>query len=153
MAIKEKLEHDLHEAMRANDTIKKNVIRMALSAIKLQEVETRKTLTDPEVVALLYKEIKMREETIADALKIDRQDIIAENNTELEILKGYLPRQLSETELQTLVDEAIQSTGARSVKEMGMVMKAVIERAQGSVSNAAISAAVKARLAALENQP
>ena len=153
MAIKEKLEHDLHEAMRANDTIKKNVIRMALSAMKLQEVETRKTLTDPEVVALLYKEIKMREETIADALKIDRQDIIAENNTELEILKGYLPRQLSETELQTLVDEAIQSTGARSVKEMGMVMKAVIERAQGSVSNAAISAAVKARLAALENQP
>ncbi len=153
MAIKEKLEHDLHEAMRANDTIKKNVIRMALSAIKLQEVETRKTLTDPEVVALLYKEIKMREETIADALKIDRQDIIAENNTELEILKGYLPKQLSETELQTLVDEAIQGTGARSVKEMGMVMKAVIERAQGSVSNAAISAAVKARLAALDNQP
>ena len=150
MNIKETLEANLKLAMREQDTLRKNVIRLILSALKLQEVELQRPVTDAEVTAQLYKEVKLREETIADARKINRTDIIEENLHEIEVVKRYLPKQMDEDELCSIVDQVIAETGVNSVKGMGLVVKEAIARVAGAASNAAVSAAVSSRLTALE---
>jgi uncharacterized protein len=143
MSIKRNLENSLHAAMKEKDEIRKNAIRMALSSIKLAEIESGKELDDPSIFNILQKEIKTREETITEAEKANRPEMIPQLQGEIAILKEYLPKELSDEELSSMVNIAISDLNATSIKDMGMVMKSVIQEAKGKASNDRISKVVK----------
>jgi len=139
MNTKQNLENALHNAMRAKDDLAKRTIRMALSTIKLMEVEKRAALDETSIIAILHKEIKGRREVIVDAKKGNRMDIIDSNNAEIAFLETFLPRQLSEEEIKTLCIEVINEVGAKSKLDMGKVMKVLVPRIDGRAQNEIIS--------------
>jgi uncharacterized protein YqeY len=143
MAIKEKLEAELFNALRNKDEIRKRIIRMAISNIKLAEIEQKAILDDPGIMASLFKDIKMRKETIEEAKKGNRDSIIKETEEEIAILKEFLPQGLNDAELINLVKKVIQELNASNIKDMGNVMKVMIERVKGQAPNDAISRVVK----------
>jgi uncharacterized protein len=147
MSLKKELESDLLLSLKIKDNVKKNTLRMALSSIKFAEVEAGKELDDPMVFNILQKEIKTREETIDEAKKANRNEMIAPIEAEIVILKTYLPKELSDDELVLLVKQAIAELNAKSLKEMGLVMKSVIPQVQGKASNDRISKIVRDLLA------
>jgi uncharacterized protein YqeY len=112
---------------------------MALSTIKLMEVEKRAALDETSIIAILHKEIKGRREVIVDAKKGNRMDIIDSNNAEIAFLETFLPRQLSEEEIKTLCIEVINEVGAKSKLDMGKVMKVLVPRIDGRAQNEIIS--------------
>jgi len=145
--LRKDLENELLKAMKSKDEIRRNTLRMAISSIKLAEVDNRGELDDSAVFGILQKEIKIREETIAEARKADRVEMIAPIEAEIQILKEYLPKELSDEELTALVKKIIEDTGASSMKEMGPVMKNAIQKAQGRAANDRISKTIRELLA------
>ena len=143
MTTKVDLENSLREAMRSGDAVRKRTLRMALSAIRLAEVEKRVALDGPAVLAILQKEIKSRRESISDAELAGRPDIAAEAETEISILEGYLPQPLSPAELEAMARAAIDEVGATSSREMGQVMKILMPRIQGRADGALASQIVR----------
>ena len=143
MALKEKLEAELFNALRNKNETRKRTIRMAISNIKLAEIEQKGVLDDSAIMASLYKEIKIRNETIEEAKKGNRDSIIQENEAEIAILKEFLPQGLHDLELTNLAKKVIQELNASSIKDMGNVMKVMIERVKGQAPNDAISRVVK----------
>jgi uncharacterized protein len=126
MVTKATLETDLKQAMRQSDRLLTSTLRMALSSIKLAEVDKQRQLNEDEISAILQREAKSRRETIEDAKKANRPDLIQGAEAELEVLSTYLPAPLSESELEALVHSAIQDTGASGPQDMGKVMSAVM---------------------------
>jgi uncharacterized protein YqeY len=147
MALKKELEKDLLAAMRSRDEIRKNALRLAISSIKLAEVESGGDLDDTTIYGILQKEIKTREETIEEAEKADRSEMIAPIEAEIAIIKDYLPKEMSDSELSELVKQIIAETGASSIKDMGMVMKKAIQEVQGRAANDRISKTIRDVLA------
>jgi len=137
------LKNDLYAAMRANDTLRKRVIRLLMSSIELAEVAKGSKLTDSEFIALVQKEIKTKNDTIADAEKANRPEMVREQQAEIKVLEAYLPQQLSEAELVQLAEEVIQETGATSPKDMGKVLKVLIPKLAGRATNQDASRVVK----------
>lgn len=131
MSTKEKLTQDLKAAMKARDELRKRVLRMALAAIKNAEVAAQGALDEPEVLALLQKEVKARHETIEGARQAGRQDLIEEAEAEIQVLESYLPQPLSPEELEALVRQAIEEAGATSMKDMGRVMGILMPKIRG----------------------
>ena len=131
MSTKEKLTQSLKEAMKAKDDRRKRVVRMAMTSIKNAEIDKKGELEEPDVLAILQKEVKARHETIEGAKKAGRDDLIAEAEAEIAVLEEYLPQALSSEELEALVKEAIAEVGATTPKEMGMVMKALMPKVRG----------------------
>ena len=138
METREKLEQALKDAMRSGDKTARNVIRLVLTNLKLIEVDRGKQ-DESGVIALIQKEIKMRQEAIKEAESGNRSDIIAKNEEEIEYLKTFLPAQLTEEETRLIVQEVVQEVGATNMKDMGSVMKASADRIQGRASNKLIS--------------
>lgn len=143
MNTKEKLENDMKDAMRNKDEARKRTLRMALSEIKLAEIDKREALDEAGVIAVIQKEVKSRREAIADAERASRPDLVADANTEIAILETYLPQQLTPEELGTLVQEAVDETGATSMREMGQVMKVLMPRLEGRATGQEASQAVR----------
>ena len=143
MNVKEKLQKALKDAMRSNDTVNKRTIRMALSAIKLAEVETRQELDDTAIFAILQKEIKAHEESIEDAKQAARQDLVDNSLAEIEVLRNFLPQQLSQNELEVIVRQTIEEVGASSMRQMGEVMKVLIPRLEGRATGSQASQMVR----------
>jgi len=137
------LKNDLYAAMRANDTLRKRVIRLLISSIELAEVAKGSKLTDSEFIALVQKEIKTKNDTIVDAEKANRPEMVKEQLEEIKVLEAYLPKQLSEAELIQLAEEVIQETGATSPKDMGKVLKVLIPKLAGRATNQDASRVVK----------
>jgi hypothetical protein len=137
------LKNDLYTAMRANDTLRKRVIRLLISSIELAEVAKGSKLTDSEFIALVQKEIKTKNDTIVDAEKANRPEMVKEQREEIKVLEAYLPKQLSEAELVQLAEEVIQETGATSPKDMGKVLKVLIPKLAGRATNQDASRVVK----------
>jgi len=137
------LKNDLYAAMRANDTLRKRVIRLLMSSIELAEVAKGSKLTDSEFIALVQKEIKTKNDTIVDAEKANRPEMVKEQQEEIKVLEAYLPKQLSEAELVQLAEEVIQETGATSPKDMGKVLKVLIPKLAGRATNQDASRVVK----------
>lgn len=129
--------------MRSGDELRKRTLRMTLAAIKQIEVDKRIVLDDMAVIAILQKEIKNRREAIEEAQKASRPDLVSENEAEIAVLEAFLPKAMPAEELNSLVQAAIAETGAASVSDMGRVMKLLIPRAAGRLSNDVISAAVR----------
>ena len=146
MALKERLTEDMKTAMRAADKERLATVRLALAAIKQREVDERISLDDTQVLAVLEKMIKQRREAIAQFRTGGRQDLVDKETAEIAVLQQYLPTQMSESEVDTLIQEAISATGATTVKDMGKVMAAVKPKAQGRTDMGALSARIKQKL-------
>jgi len=147
MNLKTTLEENLKDAMRNNQVVERNTIRMVLTSMKLAEVERGKVLEDNEIIAILQKEIKMRKETILEAEKGDRQDIIHTTQEEIVVLEKYLPTQMSQDEIRSIVAKIIKDVSAVDIKDMGKVMKVAVTEIAGKASNDLISQTVRSMLA------
>lgn len=147
MDTRQRLESDVKDAMRAKDELRKRTLRMALSSIRLAEIENRAALDEQATLALLHKEIKSRQESIADAERAGRPDLIEESQAEITILETYLPEQFSEQELEALAQQAIDQAGATSPKEMGQVMKILMPQLEGRATGNDASQVVRRLLA------
>jgi uncharacterized protein len=144
--LKERITEDMKAAMRAADRERLGTIRMLQAAIKQREVDERITLDDAQVLAVIEKMVKQRRESVAQFEQGGRLDLAAKEKAEIEQLQAYLPTQLSDEEVEALVREAIATTGATSVKDMGKVMGLVKSRAAGRADMGAVSARIKAAL-------
>jgi uncharacterized protein YqeY len=147
MNTKNRLENALKEAMRSKDELRKRTLRMALSAIRLAEVEKGKPSDEPMVLATLQKEIKTRQEAIADAERANRTDLASVNQEEIAFLQSFLPQPLSSEELEALARQAIAEAGATSAREMGGVMKLLVPRLQGRATGEQAGQVVRKLLA------
>jgi hypothetical protein len=144
--LKVQLQQDMKNSMRGGDKRRLGAIRLIMAAIKQREVDERVDLDDAGVTAVLDKMAKQRRESIEQYRKAGRDDLVEQESFELEVLKSYLPEQLSDTEIDAMVQEVIQATGASSVRDMGKVMGQLKPRLQGRADMAAVSARIKARL-------
>jgi uncharacterized protein len=140
---KTQLENALKEAMRSGDEVKKRTLRMAISSIRLAEVDTGSALPDSAVMAILQKELKSRQETIEEAKRANRPNLADSTREEIAVLETFLPQQLTEQELENLARQAIDETGASSPTDMGKVMKALMPRLQGRATGDQASQAVR----------
>ncbi len=141
--MKELLLNDLKEAMRNKDELKKNTITMLRAAILQVEKDTQKTLSDDEIATIVSKEVKKRKDSIDDYKKGDRLDIVEQIEKEIEILSKYLPEQLTDDEIKSLVEQAIVETNATSPKDMGRVMQNLRPKTAGKADGKVVSDMVK----------
>ncbi len=144
--LKDRLFDDMKTAMRAKEKDRLMTVRSILAAIKQQEVDTREELSDTEVLAILDKLGKQRRESISQFSKAGRDDLVTQEELELGFIKAYLPEPLSDDEIQALVSEAIESTGASTMKEMGKVMAYLKPKAQGRADMGKVSGLIKGAL-------
>lgn len=146
MTLKNKLQQDMKDALRGGDKRSLGIIRLILAAIKQREVDERIELDDAQVTNVLDKMAKQRRDSHEQYEKAGRDDLAEQEAFELDMLKAYLPEQLGDTEIDTLIDEAIQATGASSMKDMGKVMGQLKPKLQGRADMGAVSARIKDRL-------
>lgn len=144
--LKDRIMADMKAAMRAKDKDRLGTIRLVQAAIKQREVDERTELGDEQVLVVLDKMVKQRRDSIAQYNDAGRDELAAREEAELAILQEYLPEALGEEELDKLIDEAISSTGAESMKEMGKVMGQLKPKVQGRADMGEVSARIKARL-------
>jgi uncharacterized protein len=146
MSLKARITEDMKAAMRAGEKDRLSCIRMLQAGIKQREVDERTTLGDAEVLAVIDKMIKQRKESVAQFQAGNRADLVAKESAEIELLSSYLPAQLGAAELDALVRDAIASTGAASMKDMGKVMGVLKPKVQGRADMGALSARIKSAL-------
>ena len=145
MSIKDQLTQDMKQAMKDREAgkLRLSVIRMVRSNIKNIEINDKKELNDDEVLAVLMKEVKMRQDSLEEFQKAGREELVAQAKEEIAILKAYLPEALSDEELKAIVAEVIATVGATSPKDMGKVMPAVMAKAKGRADGKRINAIVR----------
>ncbi|HHY91111.1 MAG TPA: GatB/YqeY domain-containing protein [Clostridiales bacterium] len=143
MSLKERLMSDFKESMRQKDSLRKSVITMIRAAIKQAEIDNKKELNDQEIQEIISKQVKQRKEAMEDFIKGNREDLVEQTKAEIEILTGYLPRQLTEEEIFQVVKQVIDETGASSIKDMGKVMPAVMEKVKGQADGKTVNSIVK----------
>lgn len=144
--LKERIFDDMKSAMRAKEKDLLMTVRSILAAIKQQEVDTRQDLDDTAILAILDKLAKQRRESISQYSEAGRDDLVAQEELELGFIQTYLPEPLSQDEIQSLVDEAIEATGASSMKDMGKVMAHLKPHAQGRADMGKVSGLIKGAL-------
>lgn len=131
MSLKDTLLNDMKTAMKEKDVLRKNTVQLVRAAILQKEKDQQITLDDSGILDVIAKEVKSRRDSLVEFEKGGRQDLVDATNRELEILLGYLPRQLSAEEIEALVAEAIAETGAQSMRDIGKVMAAVRPKTKG----------------------
>lgn len=144
--LKPKLQSDMKSSMKAGDKTRLSVIRLMLAAINQIEVDERIELDDSRITAVLDRMTKQRRESIEHFSRASRDDLIAIEEYELKIIREYLPEPLSEAEINTLVEQSIQTSGASSIKDMGRVMGLLKPRLQGRADMKKVSQLIKSRL-------
>ena len=143
----EQIEIDLKGAMKEKNELKLGTLRMLKAAIKNKEIEKKvKSLSDPEVLEAIQKQVKQRKDSIADFEKANRQDLVKKEASEITILEQYLPKPLTEAELKALVQKAVQTVGAKTKADTGKVMKEVVGKVKGQADGSMISKLVKENL-------
>lgn len=146
MSLKNRLQEDMKAAMRAKDSRRLSIIRLINAGIKQREVDERILLDDEQVVVVLSKMLKQRNDSIDQYGKAGRQDLVDQESYEIKVIEEYLPPALGEDELVKLIDQAIAATGAQSVKDMGKVMGALKSQVQGRADMGVVGARIKQRL-------
>ncbi len=146
MGLKETLMQDLKDAMKEKDTIRKNTVQMIRSAILQFEKDNLTELDEEGIIEVIAKELKKRRDVLPEYEKSGRDDLIADIKREIEILLAYLPKQLTKEELEVIVAEAIETTGAASMKDMGKIMGVVMPKVKGRADGKMINEIVKAKL-------
>lgn len=147
MALKERLTNDMKSALRNRETVRLGLVRMIRAQVKNREIAKGNELPDEEVVEVVSSLIKSRREALEFAVKGDRRDLVSQAEEELEILKSYLPDQLSEEEVRSMVREAIDQSGAAGPRDLGRIMGAVMPRVKGRADGRLVNDIVRECLA------
>lgn len=147
MTIQEKIQSQMTEAMRNKDSLRLSVLRMMKTAVKNKEVEKMKSLEENEVLTVLNSLVKQRKDSVDQFRKGGREELAQKEEAEIKIIEEYLPAAASEEDIRRAIEEAVQETGASSMKDMGKVMKAALSRLAGkSADGARVSQMVKEKL-------
>ena len=144
--LKKRIQDEMKTAMKAREKRRLGIIRLILAAVKQREVDERIELDDTQILAVLDKMVKQRRDSIEQFEKAGRTDLVEQEAFEIGVLKEYLPEAMSEEEIAALIKEAIASTGAESLKDIGKVMGVIKPKAQGRADMGAISTAVRQQL-------
>ena len=147
LSLQERINEDLKVYMKSKDTFKLGVVRMVKGAVQLEKINLkREELSDDEIIKLISKQIKMRKDSIAEFTKAGRLDLVQQNEKEIDVLKEYMPEEMSEEEVINIINEAISSTGASNIKEMGKVMREVTPKVSGRFDMGRVSSIIKDKL-------
>lgn len=146
MTLSEKINEDLKEAMKNKDTLKLSVIRMIKGAMQLEKANPREALTDDDVIKVISKQIKMRNDSIEQFTKAKREDLVKQNKEELEILNTYMPKQLSDLELKEIINNVFDKVKPTSSKDMGLIMKEISPLVRGKADMSLVSSLIKEKL-------
>ena len=145
-SLKEKITESMKSAMRAKDKARLSAIRLAMSEIKKVEVDTRSEQSDAEIITILDKMVKQRRESIKQFKVADRQELVAQEELEIQVLNEFLPQPLSEDELDSIIGSAIAQCGAETMQQMGVVMGIIKPQIIGRADMSLVSAKIKALL-------
>ena len=146
MSLKQQITEDMKTAMRARETARLGAIRLLLAAMKQREVDERIELTDSDVVSIIEKMLKQRRDSISQYKAANRQDLVDVEEFEVTVLQGYMPQQLSESEITAAIAEAMAATGATGPQDMGKVMGVVKPKLAGRADMGKVSGLIKAQL-------
>lgn len=146
MTLLEQINKDMVEAMKNKDSFSLATIRMAKGAVQLEAINKKKELTDEEVVSVIAKQIKIRNDSILEFTKANRTDLVEQNRKEIEILSKYMPEQLSLEEVNKIIDEAFTKLNPTS-KDMGLIMKEISPKLKGKADMGKVNAIIKEKLA------
>jgi uncharacterized protein YqeY len=141
-----RMQDALKQAMIAKDAQRRDVLRMTINAFKQVEIDERRELSAEDVIAILQREIKKRNDSIEEARKAGREDIATTEEAELKMIEGFMPQQLTRDEITALVREAIAQTGASSAKDMGKVMGALMPKVKGKADGKLVNEVVRESL-------
>lgn len=144
--MRERILEDLKKAMKERDKVKLSVIRMVKSAIQMEELNKKRELTDDEIIDVISKQIKTRKDSIKEFEKGSRDDLIESTQTEIDILKDYLPEQLSDDEILEIIDKVFNDVKPESSKDMGKIMKVVSPMVKGRADMGKVSSIIKEKL-------
>lgn len=148
LTIRQRLQNDLKESMRENDERRKTVIRLIMAGIRNSEVDARTdgrggVVSDGDVMALIRREIKQHEESLSEALKASRADLVTEQTTELDLLKSYLPQQMTREQIVEIARQVIAEVKATTPKQQGEVMKALLPKVKDQADGKLVSEVVR----------
>lgn len=146
----EKFNSDIIAAMKAKDAFRLSVLRMVKGALQLEKINNKKELTDELLIDVVGKQIKMRNDSINEFKKASRDDLVEKNEKEIEILKEYLPEQLSLEEVNKIIDEIFDKVKPSSMKDMGSIMKEVTPQVKGKFDMQEVSSIIKTKLSNLK---
>jgi hypothetical protein len=146
MSLKQKLQEDLKSSMKNKDTVRKSVVTLIRASIKQSEVDNRVELEDEDIINIISKQLKQRKDVLVQFKNAKREDLVSEAEAEIEVLKEYLPQQLSEEELNEIVKSTISELGATSMKDMGKIMSAIKPKVKGRADGKLINELVKNNL-------
>ena len=146
MLLKIQITDDMKSAMRSKDSARLGTIRLLLAAIKQKEVDERIDTVDTDIVAIIDKMLKQRRDSIEAFNKADRKDLVEKEEFELKVLQDYMPQQLTEKEVEKEIIDAIESTGANSMKDMGRIMNILKPKLAGKTNMADVSQKIKIKL-------
>jgi len=144
--LKHRIQEDMKAAMRAKEPLKLTTIRMLIAAVKQREIDERISLNDPDIINVINKMIKQRRDAAKQFVAGERQELADKENQEIDVLQVYLPKQLSEAEIEAAIQKAISDLGATSMKDMGKVMGALKPQLESRADMGAVSAKIKALL-------
>jgi len=146
MSLLEKINQDVVSCMKEKDAFALGVVRMVKGAIQLEAINKKKELTDDEVVSVIAKQIKMRNDSILEFEKAGRDDLISQNKKEIELLNKYMPEQLSLEEVNKIIDEAFELIKPTSSKDIGLIMREVSPKLKGKADMGKVNAIIKEKL-------
>ena len=146
MTLSERINNDLKEAMKSKDSFRLSVIRMVKGAMQLAKPNPREELTDDDVITVISKQIKMRNDSIKEFEAAGRSDLVEQNKKEIEILNTYMPKQLSEEELTEIIDKVFEELKPTSQNDMGLIMKNISPLVKGKADMSLVNKLVKERL-------
>lgn len=150
MSLRDQISNDIKTAMKAKEMDRLNALRMVQAAFKNREIELRPgVMPEEDCVVVLKRLVKQRKESIEQYQLAKRQDLVDAESKELALLQTYLPQQMSRDAVEAIVVEVIRATGAKTVKDMGSVMKEAVVRTEGHADNKMLSEIIKAELAKL----
>ncbi|MCT4688345.1 GatB/YqeY domain-containing protein [Vallitalea sp.] len=143
MSLKVQLLQDMKSAMKEKDTLRKNTIQLVRSAILQEEKDNHVELSDDDIIKIISSQVKKRKSSLPEYEKSGRTDLVDDLKVEINILMSYLPEQLSDEELISIVEKTIEEVGASSMKDMGKVMSAIIPKVQGKADNKKVSEIIR----------
>ena len=146
MTLLEQLNQDMVVSMKNKDSFSLGVIRMAKGAIQLETINKKKELTDEEVISVISKQIKIRNDSITEFTKANRMDLVEQNKKEIDVLSKYMPEQLSDEEVVKIIDEVFDRVNPTNSKDMGLIMKEVSPKLKGKADMAKVNAIIKEKL-------
>lgn len=141
-----KLQEEMKNALKGGEKDRLSTIRMLISEIKKVQIDSKRGLTDEEIMSILQRYLKQRKEAYSQYLSAEREDLAQKELFEIKVVQEFLPQPMSEEEISSVVDEVVRELGATSLKDMGKVVKAVLERVKGMAEGSLVSKIVKEKL-------